>query len=77
MNKKKEEGYEVMFNDLMKDIKNEVKISKVQAKELKHPMNGLLLSPVPHQSIIDINKKIAIKTNSCKVSLNNIKFFLR
>lgn len=33
----KEEGYEMMFSELMKDIKNEVRLQKLSNKELQHP----------------------------------------
>ncbi|EAS07735.2 hypothetical protein TTHERM_00497890 (macronuclear) [Tetrahymena thermophila SB210] len=73
----KEEGYEIMFSELMKDIKKEVRKQKIQNKELQHPMQGLQLNPIPHTHIIELNKNMGNQMSYCKSCLNNIKYYLR
>ncbi|KAL4496985.1 hypothetical protein ABPG72_002141 [Tetrahymena utriculariae] len=73
----KEEGYEIMFCELMKDIKKEVRKQKIQNKELQHPMQGLLLNAIPHTHIIELSKNMGNQMSYCKQCLNNIKYYLR
>ncbi|KAL4445246.1 hypothetical protein ABPG74_022059 [Tetrahymena malaccensis] len=73
----KEEGYEIMFSELMKDIKKEVRKQKIQNKELQHPMQGLQLNAIPHTHIIELNKNMGNQMSYCKSCLNNIKYYLR
>lgn len=61
----------------MKDIKREVRQQKVNNKELKHPMQGLLLNPIPHSNIVELNKNYGNQINYCKKCLNNVKYYLR
>lgn len=55
-----------MFSEMMKDIKNEVRAQKILNKELQHPMKGLMLTPIPHPDIEELNKEIGGKLNYCK-----------
>lgn len=62
-----------MFSELIKDIRRGVSKKKVPTKDLQHPMNGLLLTAIPHQEINELNRRIQGKLADCKDSLNNIR----